>query len=69
MYRKEVETMSWKKVMSEANVKVSDVADFVGISYFVMGQMLDNEVEMPVAIKNAVKFFLVKNYTKRIEKI
>ena len=66
MYREEVVKMSFQKAISDANVKVSEVADYVGVPYFEFGKMIEGEIEMPEKVKNAVKIFLIKNYTNCI---
>ena len=69
MYRKEVVKMSFQKAINDANVKVSEVADYAGVPYFEFGKMIEGEIEMPEKVKNAVQFFLIKNYTKRIAQL
>ena len=55
--------------IKEAGVGTIEIADYLGISYFTWGQMLNREIEMSDEIKKKVKIFLVSTYTKRIETV
>jgi hypothetical protein len=55
--------------IKEARVGTIEIADYLGISYFTLGQMLSKEIEMSDEIKKKVKNFLVSAYTNRIDTI
>ena len=52
-----------------AGIKVDVLADYLNIPYVTLGKILKEDIPCSEEIKNKIKFFLIKNYTERIEKL
>ena len=50
-------------------VSIPELSEVVDIPYFELTKMLKGDVNMPIEIKSKIKFFLIQNYTKCIEKL
>lgn len=55
--------------MKNLEIGIQEMANAIGVPYYDLGEMLFDEITMPLRIKEKIKFFLIKNYTERIENI
>lgn len=62
-----METLNDARII--AGVGIAEIADSLGVSYISLAKIFKEEESCPEKIKEQIKFFLISNYTKRIEKL
>lgn len=62
-----MKTLNDARIM--AGVRVTEIADSLGVSYIYLAKIFKEEEICPAKIKEQIKFFLISNYTKCIDKL
>ena len=62
-----MKTLNDARIM--AGVGIAEIADGLGVSYIYLAKIFKEEELCPKKIKEQIKFFLISNYTKCIEKL
>lgn len=62
-----METLNDARII--AGVGIAEIADSLGVSYISLAKIFKEEEPCPEKIKEQIKFFLISNYTKCIEKL
>ena len=62
-----METLNDARII--AGVGIAEIADSLGVSYISLAKIFKEEESCPEKIKEHIKFFLISNYTKCIEKL
>lgn len=61
--------MGLNKERERLGITIEDMADFIGMSYLDLAKIFKGEMACPTNKREIIEFFLVKNYTKRIERM